>query len=340
MDGFVRTPVGHVPRIRTRLGLPDHLGSVRARVGIARNQYKVNPGLYCTGSPEAKSPVLVTANYKLSFDALRKTLTGVDAWILVVDTRGINVWCAAGKGTFSEEEVAYQALKTRLAEIVSHRELILPQFAATGVASHKLKNKCGFKGIFGPLRATDLRQFLDGNKQADETMRAVTFTLGERLVLVPVEIALIWKPFILVTLTVFLLAGISPGIYSIDAALARGMTAAGATVTSILAGALATPALLPWIPGRQFWLKGVQTGAVAGLAYLFLFPAGGSLAGDIGLWLWMVASSSYMAMNFTGATPFTSLSGVEREMRRGLPIQISFVLLALVLWLSAPFIGT
>lgn len=328
-----------MPRLRTRLGLKDLLGAVRARLGIARNQYKVNPGLYCTGTPGPRSPVLATANYKLSFDALRKELADIDAWVLVVDTRGINVWCAAGKGTFSADEVAYQAGRARLAEIVSHRELILPQFAATGVASQKLREKCGFRGIFGPLRAADIAKFLKDGKKADETMRTVTFTLGERLVLVPVEIALIWKPFVLVTLSLFVLSGIGPGFYSLDAALGRGMTAAGATVLAILAGALAAPALLPWLPGRQFWLKGVQTGGAAGFAYLFFFPTGVSPAGNAGLWLWMAAAASYMAMNFTGATPYTSLSGVEQEMRKGLPVQIGGALLALVLWIAAPFIG-
>ena len=49
--------------------------------------------------------MLVTANYKLSFDSLRFALATIDAWLLVTDTRGINVWCAAGKGTFSASEV-------------------------------------------------------------------------------------------------------------------------------------------------------------------------------------------------------------------------------------------
>ena len=182
-----------MPQVKTALGFRDHLGSARARAGVARNQYKVNPGLYCTGAPGSESPVFVTANYKLSFDSLRRELAGLDAWILVVDTRGINVWCAAGKGTFSDDEIALQVKRTGLARIVSHRELILPQFAATGVAAYKLKKKCGFIGIFGPLRAKDIRNFIRNNKQADETMRAVTFTFAERLVLVPVEILLIWK---------------------------------------------------------------------------------------------------------------------------------------------------
>lgn len=339
MDGFVATPVGHVPQVRTRPGLRDCLGTVRARIGIARSSYRVNPGLYCTGDPDSDSPVLVTANYKLSFDAPRRELTGLSTWILVVDTRGINVWCAAGKGTFSGDEVAYQVLRTRLAEIVAHRELILPQFAATGVAAHTLRKKCGFIGVFGPLRAADIRRFLAGGGEADHAMRTVTFSLGERLVLVPVEIALIWKPFLFTTLFLFLLSGIGPDFFSLDAARVRGLTAAGATILAILAGALAVPAMLPWIPGRQFWLKGAQAGAAAGLLYLLLIPAGTGFAGNAGLWLWMVAASSYMAMNFTGATPFTSLSGVEREMRNGLPLQIGCALLALVLWTSAPFTG-
>lgn len=295
--------------------------------------------MYCAGAPSAKSPVLVTANYKLSFDTLRKELAGIDAWILVADTRGINVWCAAGKGTFTADETAFQVLRTRLADIVSHRELILPQLAATGVASHKLKKKCGFKGIFGPLRAADIKNFLTNGRKADETMRSVTFTMGERLVLVPVEISLIWKPFLLVTLAIFILSGINPDIYSPGAAWSRGLTASGSTVLAILAGAMLTPLLLPWIPGRQFWLKGLQIGALSGLACLPFFSAGNNFTASIGLLLWISATASFMAMNFTGATPFTSLSGVEKEMRQGLPVQIAGVFIALVLWLAAPFIG-
>ncbi|RJX20638.1 MAG: hypothetical protein C4563_06035, partial [Desulfobulbus sp.] len=110
------------------------MGTVRARVGIFRSGYKVNPGLYCVGNAGPESPVLATANYKLSFDALRRELAGIDAWILVTDTRGINVWCAAGKGTFCADEIGLQVLRAKLDQVVRHRELILPQFGATGVA--------------------------------------------------------------------------------------------------------------------------------------------------------------------------------------------------------------
>jgi hypothetical protein len=172
-------------------------------------------------------------------------------------------------------------------------------------------------------------------------MRAVTFTLGERLVLIPVEIALIWKIFALITLVIFILSGIGPGLYSITSALNRGMTATGATAIAILAGAAITPALLPWIPGRQFWWKGLFTGGLAGAAYIFVMMAHNMLLpfDAAGLLLWIMAAASYMAMNFTGATPFTSLSGVEKEMRYGLPVQCAGACVALILWLASPFIG-
>ena len=97
---FVQTPAGPVPLIRSDLRWRDHVGRLRARLGINRAQYKVAPGLYGVGTPDDQAPVLVTANYKLSFDSLRKELKSVNAWILVLDTRGINVWCAAGKNLF------------------------------------------------------------------------------------------------------------------------------------------------------------------------------------------------------------------------------------------------
>jgi len=52
-----------------------------------------------------------------------------------------------------------------------------------------------------------------------------------------------------------------------------------------------------------------------------------------------MAISSYLAMNFTGSTPFTSPSGVEKEMRQAIPVQAGAVLVAIVAWVSAAFIG-
>jgi hypothetical protein len=93
-----------IPEITSALSWQDRLGFFRIRWGIGRMHYSVSPGLYRIGKPDESSPVLVTANYKMTFDLLRKELDRVNAWILVLNTYGINVWCAAGKGTFGTDE--------------------------------------------------------------------------------------------------------------------------------------------------------------------------------------------------------------------------------------------
>ncbi len=264
-------------------------------------------------------------------------MSTLNLWVLVIDTRGINVWCAAGKGTFSTEEVIYQVKRCRLAECVHHRSLILPQLAAPGVAALKLKEGCGFRGKFGPVRITDLPRFLNNDMQADEQMRSVTFSLRERMALIPVEVCLIYKPLLATLLCVGLLSGIGPDIFSLNSAISRSLQFLVATLLAITAGAIITPLCLPWIPGRQFWLKGILAAIPAALAGIMWFKDVTSILSVIALCSWIFASASYMAMNFTGSTPFTSLTGVEREMRRGIPLQIAATCTALFIWLAEPF---
>jgi len=130
----------------------DH---IMARLGYHRFSHLVEPGLYSLGSPSPVSPVFVTANYTLSFDALRTSIKGIDAYILVLDTKGINVWCAAGKGTFGTAEVIGRVQEAELAQVVSHRRLILPQLGAPGVSAHEVQKQTGFRVDYGPVRAAE-----------------------------------------------------------------------------------------------------------------------------------------------------------------------------------------
>ena len=335
---FAETPVGFIPRIGTSLKGSDIVGTLRARLGVSRDRYRVAPGLYCVGTPDEESPVLVTANYKLSFDSLRQELPGIDAWILVLDTRGVNVWCAAGKRTFSTEEVIRQVHGVGLDKLVSHRELILPQLGAPGISAHKVKKGCGFKVIWGPVKAGDLKAFLNNGRKADTYMRQVTFSMGERIVLIPVELSLIVKPSLAILLAVFVLAGISPDIFSFSAAWFRGLNGAAAYLLGVVAGAVIVPAFLPWLPTRQFYIKGLLTGVIAGIIMILLFGSSITRLESVALLLLATSVSSYAAMNFTGATPYTSPSGVEKEMRQGIPIQIIAVVIAIVTWVAAPFV--
>jgi acetyl-CoA decarbonylase/synthase complex subunit gamma len=44
-------------------------------------------------------------------------------------------------------------------------------------------------------------------------------------------------------------------------------------------------------------------------------------------------------MNFTGASTYTSLSGVKREMRWALPLEIAAGIIGLCLWFGSHFIA-
>ncbi len=336
---FMETPAGKIPRMHTQLNREDRLGTVSARLGIGRDSYRIAPGLYGAGSPDAQSPVMVSANYKLSFDTLRSCLSGIDAWILVIDTKSINVWCAAGKGTFSTLEVAERVKSAGLENIVSHRRLILPQLAATGVSARQVKRMCGFEVVWGPVHANHIGAFLKADMQATPAMRKVTFSLKERVELIPVELNQIGKPTLYLVPVLFLMSGLGAGIFSVSAAISRGASALLAYLLAVIAGAILVPALLPWLPGRAFAVKGAGLGAAGGALLSAGFAGQLALMEMLALTLFIMAISSYLAMNFTGSTPFTSPTGVEKEMRKAIPAQMAGTLAAVILWVGAGFMG-
>ena len=320
--------------VPTELTWRDRREGYKVRWGIGRYTYTVDPGLYAVGAPTDLSPVLVTANYKLTFDALRCTLTGRDAWILVLDTRGINVWCAAGKGTFGTDEVVSRVKSSGLAQIVSHGVLVLPQLSATGVAAHEVRRGSGFRVVWGPVRAADLPAFLDTGLRATPEMRTVTFPLRDRLVLVPVEAANVLKLAVAVGAGAAVAGGIGPGWYSIARALERAPIGVAGAFGAIIAGTIVTPALLPWIPCRMFAAKGAIVGLAAALLIDLTFWTAGAPFSLAAAGALAVVGSSFAAMNYTGTSTFTSLHGVEKEMRLVMPWQALGAVLAVGLWIA------
>jgi hypothetical protein len=313
--GTVTTAAGVTPKVSAGLKLGDVLGSWKARWGIGRMGYTVSPGLFAIGSPHAGLPVLVSANYKMSFDRLRGELAGIDAWILVLDTKGINVWCAAGKGTFGTEELVRQVNGLNLSQVVSHRLLILPQLGAPGVAAHEVQRRTGFRVVYGPVRASDLPAFLKAGNQATPGMREVHFGFLDRLVLTPMELVGAIKPARVLIALLFLLTLIRNPSYPFLRLLERTFTAFVPFLGAILSGAVLAPSVLPFIPGRAFAWKGWVVGFLWSTVYIWYVSHSIQWTGALFYMLVLPAISGYLTMNFTGASTYTSLSGVVREMR-------------------------
>ncbi|MDT8441760.1 MAG: mercury methylation corrinoid protein HgcA [Desulfuromonadales bacterium] len=337
VTGWLATAVGRVPQVSSRLERRDRLEHWQMRWGLGRMRYSVAAGLYAVGSPDRTSEVLVTANYKMSFDHLRRVLSGRNLWLLVLDTRGINVWCAAGKGTFGTEELVNRLAATGLADLVEHRRLILPQLGAVGVAAHEVKRRSGFQVIYGPVRAADLPTCLDNGLQVAPATRRISFTLRERLVLTPVELVNARKQLYWILPALFVLAGLSPAFFSLAAAWQRGLAASSIYLSGLAGGALLTPLLLPWLPGRAFAVKGALVGLGLAVAGLFVSWHAFSWLNATALLIALPAISSWYAMHFTGSSTFTSPSGVEREMRNAIPAQAAALLVAVGCWLAAAF---
>lgn len=332
MAGFQRwlsTPAGRVPVIAPELCRADRLGALKARWGIGRMSYLVPPGLYAVGKPTSSDPVLVTANYKMSYDLVRRELAGRNAWLLVLQTFGINVWCAAGKGSFGTDELVARIENTRLAQVVGHRTLVLPLLGAPGVSAGEVRARTGFEVRFAAIRSADLPRYLDGGLESTPAMRELTFTLRERLTLIPVELVLALKGSLFILPLLALAAGWRGGAFAPTAALPAVIAYLGAVV----AGTIVTPLALPWLPTRSFAVKG----AIVGVLWVLLFLAvtgwrGSAAAATL---LLVSAVSAFLALNFTGSTPFTSRSGVKKELRLSMPALALSVAVGLIFWAAA-----
>lgn len=307
-----------VPALDTTWTLKDTLGAWKVRWGISRKTYEVPSGLYAVGAPNEESPVIATANYKLTVDHVRRVLKGENLWLLVLDTHGINVWCAAGKGTFSSKELIRQIYKTDLTNVISHKEIIVPQLGAPGIEPHKIKEIAGFDICYAPIRASDLPVWLHNGRKASEAMRRISFNLGDRMELVPVEMVghVHWAMMIVMFLGAMVwFKHPNDGMLSLQ--IVRVIKS---VAVSWLVGSVLNPMLLPWLPFRWFSANGALLG-FAGTAVLLtpeLLSQQVSAGVSGALCLIAMGFSGIIALNFTGCTTYTSYSSVKYETERAL----------------------
>jgi hypothetical protein len=280
VEGRISTLAGEVPRVAAHWSLGDWLGRVLVRLGFRRMSYAIAPGLYAVGRPGANAPVLVTANYKLTFDVLRRAIAGLDAWVLVLDTKGVNVWCAAGKGTLGSAELAARVESTRLAQVVRHRRL-------------------------------------------------------DRLEVAGLELAQAGRAMVALSVLVLAVTAWNGTTFSQASAWESSAAVLLASWGGVLAGTVLFAALLPWLPGRMFAVKGAVLGlvlaAVQGELGSGLLPDGAPAVLPWALGLLTIAISSYLAANYTGSTTFTSLSGVKRELEVSIPAMAGALIVAAIL---------
>jgi NAD-dependent dihydropyrimidine dehydrogenase PreA subunit len=253
--------------------------------------WPTEPGLRAVGNPGELSPVIVTCNYDLTVRRVARALDGVDAWLVVAPSQGINVWCAASGGHLGTHQVV-TALKTSgVAERVRHRRAILPQLAATGVRAREVSRRCGWRTHFGPIYAEDLPRYLAGGKEKTEDMRRVRFGMRQRF-----EMAAAW--------------GVPSGlVFGGVAALLHPPFALPLVALSLLL-ALAVFTFYDRLPGPRRWVLAL------GAALVSLLVAAGAGAGAAGLAtaaLGAVFLSIVLTYDYSGSTPIEGGSHFEER---------------------------
>lgn len=312
--------MGNTFILKGNWGFAEYLGSIRTMLGINRNTYAIEPGLYSLGNPDSESAVLLTANYKLTVDILMREVASRDLWMLVLDTKGINVWCAAGKGTFGTEEIINRIGATELGKHVSHRKLIVPQLGAPGINPREVKERSGFSVFYGPVEAKHIGEFLDNRWRVTKEMRKKDFPLKERMTVGTTHFAqgMKWALAIAAAFILLDLLFMNSSSYAFNSSLRGNLLASFAALFS---GSFLCSSLLPLLPGRAFALKGLFASIpIAPLLYLVLpsFTMGFNWMG-CGKILILTAFIVFQCLNLTGSSTYTSLSGVKKEMLYAIP---------------------
>jgi NAD-dependent dihydropyrimidine dehydrogenase PreA subunit len=252
--------------------------------------HRAPTGLVQIGAPGRDAPVLVTGNFTLTIRRLCEALEGYDAWLLCANSEGINVWCAAGGGHLTHHDIISVLRTSRIANLVDHRELVLPQLCATGVERRKITEATGWTVRWGPARLEDLPQFLNRGRHVVKRERFMRFPLWERM-----EMALVWAvPLVVIAALLAWAVG----------SWEMGLCAL-AVIVSIVGGLFAT---LPWlkVKGRPRWVtfSGFATlGFAIGLGVLIL------LGSATGTHLWLVGGTAFattgvLSIDLAGTTPW------------------------------------
>jgi NAD-dependent dihydropyrimidine dehydrogenase PreA subunit len=253
--------------------------------------FPTKPGLRRVGNPDRSSPVLVTCNFELTVREVTETLTrdGIDCWLLVAPTKGVNVWCAGGAGDFTTDTVISILRTSGVEELVDHRRLILPQLSANGVNIWSLRDRTGWRPQFGPAHIKDLSAFLkSGKPRTEKEQRLVTFGPKDRLVM---GTNLGFNVSLLLILPLLLGSIWVAGLW-------------WKTITLLFVLSVVCSLLVFWLPGRV----GVQKGLSLGLLASAVFVVVANLAG-VGPWAmagwtaWVVVLAVFVGYDLPSWSP-------------------------------------
>ncbi len=174
----------YLPKLKSYKGLKSQLRIYRCLLTGQIDKVAIEPGVYKSGNPGVDSPIVVTSNYDYTYIKVMRDLKGIDAWVLCVDSNGINVWCAARGNDFGNYQLMEAVKTSGIQHLTSTKTLILPQLAAGGISSPKLpqnSKEFPFKVKYGPVWSKYLPEYIrEHPKKKSPTMKIAHFSLAHR----------------------------------------------------------------------------------------------------------------------------------------------------------------
>jgi len=154
-----------MPAGSTRLSAAVRDAPVRSAVQLLFRSFPfaVEPGLRVFGNPGRSAPVFVTCNFDHTVRLVSAVLRdmGIDCYLLVAPTGGVNVWCASAGGHFGTDEVEAAIRLSGIDDLVDHHRLVLPRLASPGVDPREVRSRTGWRVVFGPIDVADLPRWMD-----------------------------------------------------------------------------------------------------------------------------------------------------------------------------------
>ncbi len=270
--------------------------------------FTVRPGLYYVGELDGNAPLLVTCNSFLTVFLLARRIADRNVRLLVIDTNGINVWCSAGEGKFSAEEIIDKARRCDLIKDARKTEMILPKLCLSGVKLSDLRKE-GISPVIGPMYAADLPRYLDKGQFEDKVNDHVTFGLQSRIfTALPTAVQFLYWFAGIYILT----------FWTLDSFII------------LIAGALAFTYSIafPFLPGKQFAVKGISMGVMASVLAIAHYMYHGFNLEIVLIWiLFVFATSIFIGLSFTGNSPLSNYDKVRKETAMFLPVVVLLYLL-------------
>lgn len=283
----------------------DYAKALLCWIFLFMRLFVIKPGLYHIGERDDKAPLFVTGNYYLTVFLLARRIRNKKVRLLIVDTKGINVWCAAGKGQFSAQEIIKKAGQCGLLATEPRLRVVLPKLCLSGVNLTELRQN-GIVPIIGPVYAKDVPAFLEEGRLRQRFDEIVDFGLRSRVfTALPTAVQFFFY---------FL------GVYVVSLGYLSHSLIWIATGLAFL-----YPVLFPWLPGRLFSVKGLSLALFISILN-FIFHDGG-LAELALVTVFIFATSVFIGLSYTGNSAVSNYTSVRKETARFLPVVVILYLI-------------